>query len=502
MIASRLRAIVALSPLVMACATGVSQGVALEVEGFTLAGDGAGVPATWQGRGTWRDATLLDTSAAVALRARRVVARDAAGNAIQLDRILVIDREADRATLVVDRGDDGGAPRGTPLAQLFSSAAAPERADIWASRAFCLAPGEAFELAFEVPAATDVVAFVAPSEGASVQAAYLDATGQLLWSGAIAGRGVVPFSLPARGAYAFVVVAAAASGPKTCGQIGAGELAWERGLGAPVAPSGVAQKAPVARPGAEVFRQAKTVGVLPVPVLGPSRERSYNDVAQAVGRAWDRWDAAAGSSAAPPPTDAALRSWVQLDTALPLGFSGASVEAELFGLRYGFGLGVLGSLRGADRTALAADLWNKRALLASLSPATLAAITRYLEHAQRGEADAPALAAALREAEAGTATDAARAHGYFVAGLWCGIAMTMATAQQPDLAFVALAGPLAAMFDEDAEFGGSDRTIAKALREAARIVAAPLVAAQAIDVGAFKAVVGSLLAAKSDAERP
>ena len=184
-----------------------------------------------------------------------------------------------------------------------------------------------------------------------------------------------------------------------------------------------------------------------------------------------------------------------------MAFAGPSLEADLFLLHYAFALGALPTLTAEPRRALVTQLASQRGALADLTPALGAAIDRALASAARGDLDANALALTMRAAEAGTASGEPRAHGYFVAGLWFAFAMTMAAAQEPDLSFAAMAGPLARMFEEDAEFGGSDRQIAKALREAARLGAGAIVGQTHVDVDALKAVIRSVLAIKGDSGR-
>ena len=267
-------------------------------------------------------------------------------------------------------------------------------------------------------------------------------------------------------------------------------------LGALMASAHAARAGDPAAPDDAAFIGAKVVGVLPVMATESSRERHYRRLGGALASAFARTARTARAGQA-----ADARDLPTLVAPPPLAFAGPSLEADLFLLHYAFALGALPTLADEPRRALVTQLATQRGALANLTPVCGAAIDRALASAAGGNLDANALATAMRAAEAGTASGDPRAHGYFVAGLWFAFSLTMASAEQPDLSFVAMAGPLARMFDEDAEFGGSDRQIAKTLREAARLGAAPFVGQARVDVDALKAVIRAVLAIKGDGER-
>jgi hypothetical protein len=74
------------------------QALSLEVNGFSLDGDGQ-TPASWQGSGVWLSDGRVATNAHVALRSLSIEATDDTGNKYALDRIVALDEENDLAIL-------------------------------------------------------------------------------------------------------------------------------------------------------------------------------------------------------------------------------------------------------------------------------------------------------------------------------------------------------------------------------------------------------------------
>ena len=120
---------------------------------------------------------------------------------------------------------------GVELKELFTLENIGKFANIWGQREFCLAPGESFKISFNVPTATDVLAYVKPTTPDTILVTGLvRGDSQVLWKGAFHGQVYLPFSLEASGPHAMIVVAPADAPEKTCGVIGAGEIAWEKGI--------------------------------------------------------------------------------------------------------------------------------------------------------------------------------------------------------------------------------------------------------------------------------
>lgn len=232
---------------------------------------------------------------------------------------------------------------------------------------------------------------------------------------------------------------------------------------------------------------AKTVGVLPVLAAGQNREMVFGQVAAMVERG-------AGHGVASP------ESIVSLQTDGGFAFAGASTSADLALMQYGFLLGSLATVSEdpAKLAEVVAQLTAARESLAPLAPNVVAAVDRFLASAKRGELDGTALGAAFQGASDGIARGPARAHGYFAAGLWFGISMLAAEVDpgMVDKSYLAMAWPLAVMFDEDAQFGGSDRVIAAQLRGIAGMLAGPA----AVDLTAFKAALMSAFTVRADVE--
>jgi len=193
------------------------------------------------------------------------------------------------------------------------------------------------------------------------------------------------------------------------------------------------------------------------------------------------------------------RDLVKVDPTQGFSFAGASTELDLTLLRVGF-LAASLALDVEDLGAFTRStetLKKAREALASLSPAVVAAYDRYVASAGQRRLDVNALADLFDTAEVGIATGPARGHGYFEAGLWLGLGLVGVTGGYIDPAFPSMAPPLAVMFEEDAQFEGSDRKLAASLRELAK-----LVAAERVDVAAFRQALAKAFAVTADTPTP
>ena len=229
---------------------------------------------------------------------------------------------------------------------------------------------------------------------------------------------------------------------------------------------------------------AKTVGVLPVLTSGPSRAQAYARL---------RVLAARGVEAKAGGDGAAL---VRLEAdATGLAFAGASTANDVRILHFAFIAGGLASnLANTELFGQAvAFLEALREALAPLRPEVVAAMDRFVAAAKRGEVDVESLLAALSAAEEGIASGPPRAHGYFATGVWLGLTFSVAATREPDPEFGAMATPLATLLEEDAEFGGSDRALAKEVRALGLLLSKP-----GFDNAAIKRHLSAALAVQAD----
>jgi len=232
--------------------------------------------------------------------------------------------------------------------------------------------------------------------------------------------------------------------------------------------------------------EARTVGVLPVLSAGPSRDGAYLRMAAAVEQ---------GAEASRPGLRAG--ELASLDVDAGFAFAGESTEDDVHILRFAFILGGLAA-EAHDPHAVretAHSLAAARGLLAPLSSDAIEALDRVVAAAHEGRVDTRAIVESLRAAEEGIAAGPARAHGYLAAGLWFGLSMLAATLDEVDPGFIAMAGPLAMMLDEDAVFGGSDRRLAAELRAVAGLLGAPQ-----LDAAAQRDALTRAMTVSADAE--
>jgi len=121
--------------------------------------------------------------------------------------------------------------KGVNLRALFQLQNIGDFANIWGQREFCVGAGESFKIAFNVPLATDILVFILPQDKQAVLHTGLVRGGQdVLWRAAFQGQVFLPFSLGGSGPHEMVVVGPEGAVGKVCGVIGAGEIAWERGI--------------------------------------------------------------------------------------------------------------------------------------------------------------------------------------------------------------------------------------------------------------------------------
>lgn len=238
-----------------------------------------------------------------------------------------------------------------------------------------------------------------------------------------------------------------------------------------------------AEPTDKAILGAKTVGVLPVLATGLSRKASNQALTLAT----------AGRAEKPGVVDP--NSVVKIDANSGFGFAGQATDADVILLGYGFVLSTL-VLEAGDpaRLAKSVDVLKKgREVLAPLTPELVAAADRYIAAGMAGRVDLEALAALLGAAQEGLAKGPARGHGYLVAGFWYGLTLVAVSNQSVSTDLVALARPLAELFDADAQFDGADRNVAANLRAMAAIIGA-----ESIDVEAYKAALGKGFDVKAD----
>ena len=121
--------------------------------------------------------------------------------------------------------------QGVALGDLFTLPNIGRFANIWGQREFCLAPGESYKISFNAPRATDILAYIKPADAAAVlHTGLVRGTQEVIWKAAFKGEVYLPFSLSGSGPYELVVVAPEGGPAKVCGVIGAGEIAWEKGI--------------------------------------------------------------------------------------------------------------------------------------------------------------------------------------------------------------------------------------------------------------------------------
>jgi hypothetical protein len=182
------------------------------------------------------------------------------------------------------------------------------------------------------------------------------------------------------------------------------------------------------------------------------------------------------------------------------GFAGASNAKDVRVLHQAVAIGFLPALifagNGAKAKQLATGLGGAMDALADLSPEAQASAKAFLALAT-DKADAEAIGAAfaqaMRAGMAGIAAGPQRPHGYYIAGVWSGMALLFASSGRGNATFADLAEPICVLLDKDAAFGGADRTIASHLRT----IAAEL-KKESPQVSVVRAEVEAVLSVKPD----
>lgn len=226
----------------------------------------------------------------------------------------------------------------------------------------------------------------------------------------------------------------------------------------------------------------KTVAVLPVLGAGASRRATFLEAASVAARTDGK-------------SPFAAKDVTSVDPSQGFGFAGASTEKDIMLMRIGFLVGSLAT--DVDDTAAFAKsietLVAAREVLAGLSPTVISAYDRYVASGKNGRVDVDALAELFMAASEGIAAGPARAHGYLTGGIWFGLSMTSASLGKPNPGLASMAGPLAVLFEEDAEFDGSDKKLAAALRDLAGVLKA-----ETFDGERFKAGLIAVFSVEAD----
>ena len=235
------------------------------------------------------------------------------------------------------------------------------------------------------------------------------------------------------------------------------------------------------RPSA-TLTDGQVVGVLPVLTTG-NRAAAYERLTALVE---DR----AGHNGVLAPTAIAPLTGDQ-----GFGFAGASTDQDIALFRLAYLIGSAPSVDGdtQELAAIAQRVAAGKDAFAALGPELAKAMDTIAAKLARGVVDGRAIVDLMRRAEEGIAKGPARAHGYLAAGLWLGTSMLAVGLPSPDTELAAMAGPLATLFEEDAELGGSDRKIAVELRQVATMLERGRV-----DLVAYQASLGRVMAVGAD----
>ncbi len=183
------------------------------------------------------------------------------------------------------------------------------------------------------------------------------------------------------------------------------------------------------------------------------------------------------------------------------GFAGASAAKDIRVLHHAMALGFIPALvkaGGAGRAkGLAEKLKKSHSALADLTPKTQASALMLVavgtvDKEVKGKLIGMILGEALKAGVRGVAKGPQRAHGYYLAGIWAGGAMMYGMLGGNDT-YADMAEPIAQMLDKDASFGGSDRVIAKHLRNIAKQLKA-----KKPSVRTIKAELSAIMKVKAD----
>ncbi len=183
-------------------------------------------------------------------------------------------------------------------------------------------------------------------------------------------------------------------------------------------------------------------------------------------------------------------------------FAGSSAAADIAVLQQSVALGFIPALVISGKTdaakALAQKLAGNLEVLEGLSEDARKSAMVFIalglaEKEAEGKLIGMIFGMAMRSGMVGIATGPQRGHGYYVAGVWSGMAMMFASIGGKHETFADIAEPICVLLDKDAQFGGSDRTIAAHMRKIAEELRK-----ETPDVGVVRGEVGGILAVKAD----
>ena len=185
------------------------------------------------------------------------------------------------------------------------------------------------------------------------------------------------------------------------------------------------------------------------------------------------------SADGPDPAVSAIFNGVSFEISAPaaaeddgLDFAGSSTELDTNALTMGFGLGTLPLMQLQSAETFASTISSFEALAptmdAMFSPKVGAATRAFLTASKAGKFDADAYSNMLASATLGmvSSDDPAiqRRHGYLLVGLWIGYSILSAATDSLTDSTHQIGESLILLLVKDAQFGGSDKSIAAILR--------------------------------------
>jgi hypothetical protein len=154
-----------------------------------------------------------------------------------------------------------------------------------------------------------------------------------------------------------------------------------------------------------------------------------------------------------------------------LGFGGSATELDTMSLRYGHVLGLLPLLHAVNPSQFkvtVAQLGQLGALEGEFGAQTRGHIQAFVADAQRGKINSDAYLGMMQGCvqDIAGASDASveRRHGYLLLGLWSGLALTSAESDAVTTGLVSSGRVLIELLEEDAAYGGADRSLANLTR--------------------------------------
>jgi hypothetical protein len=202
------------------------------------------------------------------------------------------------------------------------------------------------------------------------------------------------------------------------------------------------------------LNDAETAAVQPVLVVGASPEAAWGQVSGFLASKHER------TSAVP------VVSMPNLADEGGFGFAGKARAADMRILAHAVLLGRYAGMvaqGGTSRDVQSKLAETADAVYAPLAPRVKSALAALITGLGTGRFDPALFAATLRMAEGGIATGPQRAHGYLAIGLWAGLSPMVAGIAGDRSIYAGMAGPLAILLREDAEFEGADVQIAKTI---------------------------------------